>query len=216
MPPATMTSADCATSASCARIIASIAEPHILLTVVQPVESGRPALIDACRAGAWPCPAGRTQPKIVLSTSSGRMPARSTAALIAAAPRSLAASGDKSPWKPPIGVRAAPTMTIGSLVMVIAFHAFGSGSHACATRRGRATSSPPQFGQRPCIASAHAAQNVHSWLQIRASRGGHRQRCLRIARTRVSSPATWDHFDSSNSSRPISIRRISDVPAPIS
>ncbi len=43
------------------------------------------------------------------------MPARSTAALIATAPRSLAASEEKSPWNPPIGVRAAPTMTIGSL-----------------------------------------------------------------------------------------------------
>src|SRR6185437_2406590 len=117
MPPATITSADWATSASCARIVASIAEPHILLTVVQPVESGRPALSDAWRAGASPCPAGNTQPKIVLSTSAGLMPARSTAALMATAPRSLAASDAKSPWKPAIGVRAAPTMTIGSLVM---------------------------------------------------------------------------------------------------
>jgi hypothetical protein len=73
------------------------AEPHILLTVVHPVARGKPALIDACRAGAWPCPAGSTHPKIVLSTSAGLMPARSTAALIATAPRSLAASGAKSP-----------------------------------------------------------------------------------------------------------------------
>ena len=36
-------------------------------------------------------------------------------------------------------------------------------------RRGRGTSSPPQFGQRPPMASAHRAQNVHSKLQIRAS-----------------------------------------------
>src|SRR4029450_6645890 len=43
------------------------------------------------------------------------MPARSTAALIATAPSSLAASDEKSPWKPPIGVRAAPTITTGSL-----------------------------------------------------------------------------------------------------
>src|SRR6185437_3897214 len=76
---------------------------------------------DACRAGACPCPAGSTQPKIVLSTSAGLMPARSTAALIATAPRSLAASGAKSPWNPPIGVRAAPTMTMGSLVVAMAF-----------------------------------------------------------------------------------------------
>ncbi len=42
------------------------------------------------------------------------MPARSTAARIATAPSSLAVSVAKSPMKPPIGVRAAPTMTIGS------------------------------------------------------------------------------------------------------
>jgi len=29
-------------------------------------------------------------------------------------------------------------------------------------RRGLATSSPPQFGQRPAIAAAQFAQNVHS------------------------------------------------------
>ena len=144
MPPATMTSSEPATSASCARIAASIAEPHILLTVVQPVASGSPAFSDACRAGACPCPAGSTQPKIVLPTSAGAMPARSTAARIATAPSSLAASEAKSPWKPPIGVRAAPTMTIGSLSIVA------------------------------------------------------------------------PHFVSLNSSRPISIRRISLVPAPIS
>src|SRR4051794_26068138 len=43
------------------------------------------------------------------------MPARSTAALIATAPRSLAASEAKSPCRPPMGVRAAPTITTGSL-----------------------------------------------------------------------------------------------------
>src|SRR5487761_968281 len=124
MPPATTTSQEPAASASCARIAASIAEPHILLTVVQPVESGGPALIDAWRAGAWPCPAGSTQPKIVLSTCCGSMPARSTAALIATAPSSLAASGENTPWNPPIGVRAAPTMTIGSLIMLVPYALF--------------------------------------------------------------------------------------------
>src|SRR5664279_5681918 len=92
MPPTTITSDVPATSASCARIAASIAEPHILFTVVHPVDIGRPAFNAACRAGAWPCPAASTQPKIALSTSAGAMPARSTAALMATAPRSLAAS----------------------------------------------------------------------------------------------------------------------------
>ncbi len=97
MPPATMISAEPATIPSCASIAAFIAEPHILLTVVQPAESGTPALSDACRAGAWPWPAGSTLPMITSCTSSGLRPARATAALIATAPRSLAASDAKSP-----------------------------------------------------------------------------------------------------------------------
>ena len=36
---------------SCASIAAFIADPHILLTVVQPTASGTPALSEACRAG---------------------------------------------------------------------------------------------------------------------------------------------------------------------
>src|SRR5437773_2351613 len=52
MPPATMMSALPAMSASCASIAASIAEPHILLTVVQAVASGKPAFSEACRSQA--------------------------------------------------------------------------------------------------------------------------------------------------------------------
>ncbi len=43
MPPATMTSAVPAASRSCASIAAFIAEPHILLTVVQPADMRQPA-----------------------------------------------------------------------------------------------------------------------------------------------------------------------------
>ena len=154
IPPATMTSFVPAASRSCASIAAFIAEPHILLIVVQPAASGSPALSDAWRAGAWPWPAGSTLPMITSSTSAGAMPARSTAALIATAPRSLAASDAKSPAKPPIGVRAAPTMTTGSFSIDV------------------------------------------------SSRGPGRR------------PARY--FVSLNSSRPISMRRISLVPAPIS
>jgi hypothetical protein len=43
-------------------------------------------------------------------------------------------------------------------------------SSAAFARRGRATSSPPQFGQVPSSGpSAHVAQNVHSNEQILAS-----------------------------------------------
>ena len=44
-------------------------EPHILFTVVQGTPIGIPAFKAAWRAGAWPSPAGRTQP---ISTSSMR------------------------------------------------------------------------------------------------------------------------------------------------
>src|SRR3954465_6643708 len=99
---------------SCASIAAFMPEPHILLTVVQPAPSGRPAPREAWRAGAWPCPAGSTQPMMTSCTCSGAIFARSTAARIAAAPSSGAAKPFSSPWKAPIGVRAAETMTIGS------------------------------------------------------------------------------------------------------
>ena len=37
-------------------------DPQTLLTVVAWTDLGRPALIAAWRAGAWPSPAGSTQP----------------------------------------------------------------------------------------------------------------------------------------------------------
>jgi hypothetical protein len=47
----------------------------------------------------------------------------------------------------------------------------GKRASRSAGRIGRRTNSPPQFGQRPASTpSAHAEQNVHSKLQILASR----------------------------------------------
>src|SRR3954454_21557071 len=114
MPPATMMSAEPAETRSCASMTAFMPEPHILLMVVVVVDFGRPAPSAAWRPGACPCPAGKTQPKITSSMSSGLVPARSMAERIAAAPSSGAFTSLKSPWKPPIGVRAEPTMTMGS------------------------------------------------------------------------------------------------------
>src|SRR5947208_6831168 len=121
MPPATMISLVPEARRSCANIAAFIPEPHILFTVVQPAASGRPAPSEAWRAGAWPCPAGSTQPMITSCTSLGEILARSTAARIAAAPSSGAANPFSSPWKAPIGVLAAETMTIGSGCMHFSF-----------------------------------------------------------------------------------------------
>src|SRR5216110_867429 len=124
MPPATMISLVPQARRSCANIAAFIPEPHILFTVVQPVASGRPAPSEAWRAGAWPCPAGSTQPMMTSLTSSAPIFARSTAARMAAAPSSGAAKPLSSPWNAPIGVRAAETMTIGSVFMDQAFQVF--------------------------------------------------------------------------------------------
>src|SRR5580704_4835504 len=131
MPPATTISAEPARKRSVATIAAFIPEPHILLIVVQPAPSGRPAPSEAWRAGACPCPAGKTQPIRISSTLSAATPARSTAADIARAPSTGAETSLKSPRKPPIGVRAAPTMTMASA----AFMAFISSRLAAGLSR---------------------------------------------------------------------------------
>ncbi len=114
MPPATITSWLPARSMSCANMAAFMPEPHILDSVTAPADSGRPPLSAAWRAGAWPWPAIRQLPNSTSPTVSGAMPARATAARMAAPPRSCAASDEKSPWKLPMGVRAAPTITTES------------------------------------------------------------------------------------------------------
>ena len=98
-------------------------EPHILLTVVQGTVLGTPAPMEACRAGAWPWPAGSTQPISTSLTSSGFTPARSMAALMAALPSCGAVSGASTPWKLPMAVRAMPTtMRSGSSSAAVAGH----------------------------------------------------------------------------------------------
>ena len=114
MPPETTNSAEPARMMSCASMVAFMPEPQTLFTVVAPVASGRPAPRAAWRAGAWPWPAGSTQPMKTSSTFSGASLARSSAAPITCDPSLCAASGDSSPMKRPSGVRAAETMTTGS------------------------------------------------------------------------------------------------------
>ena len=112
-------SAEPAAIKSCPNIAAFMPEPHILLIVVQPTACGMPAPNDAWRAGAWPKQAGSTQPMITSPTSSPFTCARASAALIAALPSCGAVSGESSPWKLPIGVRAAEAMTMGSLPLAV-------------------------------------------------------------------------------------------------
>src|SRR3989344_7475995 len=129
MPPAITTSTLPASSESWASIVASMPEPHILLRVVQRVALSSPAPSAAWRAGAWPRPAGSTQPNSTSSTASLAMPARSTAARIAAEPSCGAVRPLRSPWNPPMGVREALTITMGSLMtlpLLLGCHAQGA------------------------------------------------------------------------------------------
>src|SRR5262245_39528519 len=111
MPPATPISISPAAIARATPSTASSPEPHTLLTVTHGTLCGRPANRAACRAGAWPTPAGSTMPMCTSPTASGGTPARSSAALIAVAPRRGAETAAIEPRKLPMGVRAAPTMT---------------------------------------------------------------------------------------------------------
>ena len=73
---------------------------------------GIPPLICAWREGIWPWPACSTWPITTWSTCSGSTPARSSAALIASPPSSVASSEARPPPILPMGVRAAPRITV--------------------------------------------------------------------------------------------------------
>ena len=87
-------------------------EAQTLLIVSEETSFGMPPLICAWREGIWPCPACRTWPMITCWTSSPPTSARSSAALIAMPPSSVASSVDRPPPIFPIGVRAEPRMTV--------------------------------------------------------------------------------------------------------
>ena len=97
MPPATTIFAEPALIISAACITAFMPEPHNLLMVTAPVESGKPAWRIAWRAGPCFNPAGRTQPMITSSTSFACRPARAIASLIVTAPSSGAVTLAKLP-----------------------------------------------------------------------------------------------------------------------
>ena len=118
MPPATTILAEPALMTSWANITARMPEPQTLEMVVQPTPFGSPAPSAACRAGAWPRPADSTLPMNTSSTASPAKPARSSAARMAAAPSCGPVRPMRSPWKPPIGVRAAAAMTMLSVMVV--------------------------------------------------------------------------------------------------
>src|SRR5690606_8100489 len=117
MPPATTTRAEPALMMSVANMIAFMPEPQTLLMVVAPAASGMPAAREAWRAGAWPRPAGSTQPMITSSTWSAATPPWSSAPPMAAAPRVGVGTPVNWPSMEPMAVRLAPTMTTSVMGM---------------------------------------------------------------------------------------------------
>src|SRR5690606_40761107 len=99
-----------------ASMMAFMPEPHTLLMVVAPAASGMPAAREAWRAGAWPRPAGSTQPMMTSSTWWAAMPAWSRAPPMAAAPRVGVGTPVNCPSMEPMAVRLAPTMTTSVMV----------------------------------------------------------------------------------------------------
>src|SRR4051812_15734797 len=112
IPPPTPTSRSPARIAASRMPAARTPEAHTLLTVSEETSFGIPALICAWREGIWPWPAWRTWPMITCWTCSGSTFARSSAAVIAVAPRSVASRVDRPPPSFPIGVRAVPRITV--------------------------------------------------------------------------------------------------------
>ncbi len=143
MPPARTVRADPDLSRSCPSITAFIPEPHTLFTVVVVTVCGKPLPSTACRAGAWPIPAGNTQPSNASSTSPPSIAASSRHARIAAAPSSGADAGASAPWKAPMGVRRAEIITMDSVLTGVpcmaltALHlqSYTRGAQLCGCRR---------------------------------------------------------------------------------
>src|SRR5262249_53488630 len=86
-------------------------EPQTRLTVRAGVVTGSPAWTAACRAGFILVPAWTTLPMTTVSTSSGRIFARVTAAAIATEPRAGAGTSLSEPPKVPIAVRTGSAKT---------------------------------------------------------------------------------------------------------
>src|SRR3954453_7782325 len=112
MPPPTPTSTSPARIAWSRITLARRPLAQTLLMVSEETSFGIPALICAWREGTWPWPACRTWPMTTWPTCSGSTLARSSAAVMAVAPRSVASRELRPPPSFPIGVRAAPRITV--------------------------------------------------------------------------------------------------------
>src|SRR5690606_12900148 len=97
------------------RMLALMPAPPSLLMVVAPAAWGMPAPRGAWRAGAWPRPAGSTQPMTTSSTWSAARLACASAPSMAVAPRVGVGTPVNWPRNEPMAVRLAPTMTMSDM-----------------------------------------------------------------------------------------------------
>ena len=124
-PPATTTSLSSFKIAWTPSATVRSPKPQTKLTLQAGTSTPRPALIEAWRAGFWPCPAVRIWPRITSETSSGATFARASDSLMTMVPRSCAGRDASAPPNDPTGVRAAPAMTISVMVCLsrlVRFH----------------------------------------------------------------------------------------------
>ena len=155
-PPATNRSPSPATIAWQADTIAESPDAHSRLTVTPLRTPEEPASRADMRATfRLSSPAWFAQPRYTSSIS------------VRVDPGALD-SGDRSGREvvgPDAGERAAVPPDRGA-------HGRQDDCAAHATRRGRRTSSPSQFGQTPASSAVQGAQNVHSYEQMYASPSG--------------------------------------------
>src|SRR5829696_1363161 len=115
-PHATATSTTPEATRLVATFVACWDDPHWVSTVVTAVVWGSPAVSQAVRPTLKDCsPTWLTQPVTTCSTARGSIPERVTTSLSAVASRSAGWTVDRSPFRRPIGVRAASTITTSAM-----------------------------------------------------------------------------------------------------
>src|SRR5690606_15083826 len=110
-PPAMTISASPPRMAWAPRMTALRPEPQTLFRVMAGTVCGRPASSTLCRAGFCPLPAVSTWPRITSSTCSPSMPVRASSSRVTVAPSCGAGIRLNEPWKLPMAVRQAATIT---------------------------------------------------------------------------------------------------------
>ena len=136
-PHASATSTTPPCTSAVARFVACWLEPHCVSTVVAGTLSGSPADSHAVRVRLNACsPTWLTQPPTIWPTSDGSMPVRSMIAFWTWLSTSAGCMVDRPPFRLPMGVRTASTIT--TLLMSRAYGDARVRVHSCVRARRRA------------------------------------------------------------------------------